>query len=276
MTARTLKVPPKGPLKCRTYNKPIVPDFAPKQDRICVLTGASGYLGSEFIKRCALDYKIIAITNKHPIAQPPQVVDPLYTSFPIVFPTIDSFKVDLTKPKAIDKLCGDIIKTYGGIDVLINAACHRDFKHLLSADGLDQLDTSYSVNVLAPIRLAVGFARKFWALQPPTLNAERKRNVINISSTAGSYVYPDSNQSIYSATKASLNYLSYHMASEFWEMGVRVNNIAPNTFPGIVSTHSVLDAMEYFDSSDATGEFKLIDRAEPDAALCPGCGIHLD
>ncbi len=54
---------------------------------------------------------------------------------------------------------------------------------------------------------------------------------MNISSTAGIYIYPGHGQSIYSASKAALNYLSMHMGDEFSSIGVRVNALAPTSFP---------------------------------------------
>jgi NAD(P)-dependent dehydrogenase (short-subunit alcohol dehydrogenase family) len=253
-------VPPKGPSVTRTYENPVVPDFTPKEDRICVLTGASGLLGTAFIKRCSIDYKIVAIHNSHDLKPPQKLVDPLYTSFPIENPPVDAMRADLSKPEVIDQLCADIITKYGKVDLLINAACHRNWQHMLADNALDELEESFAVNVLAPMRLSVGFAKKFWETQPYERNVEQNRNIINLSSTAGSYVYPDSNQTVYSATKAALNYATYHMANEFWDIGVRVNSIAPNTFPAIVATERVLDTIEALDQSNETGRLVLIDR----------------
>jgi len=44
------------------------------------------------------------------------------------------------------------------------------------------------------------------------------------------------------------------MASEFRDLGVRVNAVAPDTFPGRVSTAEVLDAVLAFDKSQQTGQ----------------------
>jgi NAD(P)-dependent dehydrogenase (short-subunit alcohol dehydrogenase family) len=91
-------------------------------------------------------------------------------------------------------------------------------------------------------------------------NLARNRNVINISSTAGVYVYPDLGQSVYAATKAALNQLSYHLAAEFWDIGVRVNAIAPDSFPSRVQTGVVLDAIRRTDQGDRTGKVVIVDR----------------
>lgn len=253
-------VPPNGPKQRRRYYSPETPDYTPRQERVCVLTGASGLLGSAFIKRCSLDYHIIALHNKTELAAPQKLVDPLYASFPIENPPVTAIRCDLSKPKEINKVVDRIISEFGGPDLLINAACHRHWAPLTAPGALDDVELSFNLNVIAPLRLAVQFATKFWSVRGYDENYDRKRNVINLSSTAGSYVYPDCGQGIYSATKAGLDFASYHLGNELFEIGVRVNSIAPNTFPAIVPTESVLDAIVSLDRSDETGRHIIIDR----------------
>jgi 3-oxoacyl-[acyl-carrier protein] reductase len=253
-------VPPKGPQERRRYYSPQTPDNSPQHDRVCVLTGASGLLGTAFIKRCALDYHIIALHNKTDLAPPQTLVDPLYASFPMENPQVTSIRCDLSKAEEVDAVVDRVINEYGGADLLINAACHRHWSPLLAPGALDDVELSFNLNVVMPLRMTVGFATKFWALRSLEENYERKRNVIHLSSTAGSYVYPDCGQAVYSATKAGLNFAAYHLANELWEIGIRSNTIAPNTFPAIVPTESVLDAMVSLDQSDETGRHVVIDR----------------
>lgn len=244
----------------RTYRKPMVPDHTPDDFRVCVLTGASGLLGTEFIKQCSIDYKIVAIHHNHEVAPPQTLIDPLYPSYPIENPDAMTLRADLSKPAEIRELCDHIIAKFGKVDLLINAACFRDFKSLTGKDALANARHSFAVNTIAPIQLAVEICNSFWAVEGWDKNVEHNRNVINISSTAGSFVYPDQGQAIYSATKAALNFASHHLASEFWDYGVRVNTIAPNTFPGIVPTKHVIDAIIKFDKSQETGQHLIIDR----------------
>lgn len=253
---------PGGPKVRRrsSYHRPILPEYTPDDSRICLLTGASGLLGTEFIKRFSLDYKIIGIHNKNPIAPAQKLVDPLFASVPINNPPITSIRVDLSNPQEIDALCEHVIKTYKRVDLLINAACHRHWGPMTNSAVLDSMELGFNLNVLAPVRLAVGLAREFWSQQTWEDNDTANRNIINISSTAGSYVYEDSGQSLYSATKAALNYYSHHMASEFWDMGVRVNTIAPNTFPGIVPTTRVLENIVKIDTGKQTGQHLILDE----------------
>jgi NAD(P)-dependent dehydrogenase (short-subunit alcohol dehydrogenase family) len=74
------------------------------------------------------------------------------------------------------------------------------------------------------------------------------------------YVYPDQGQAVYSATKAALNFVTYHLASELWHIGIRVNAIAPNTFPGLVPTDRVVKEIMAFDASEETGRIVTLEE----------------
>jgi NAD(P)-dependent dehydrogenase (short-subunit alcohol dehydrogenase family) len=226
--------------------------------RVCVLTGASGYLGGEVIQRFSGDYQIVAVHNSNLIdfaTQEQIFIDPLA-------PTQDcsangravySLRVDLEDPGKISSAITEILAKFGRVDLLINGAAIRRFSDLLAPSSLDDVAQVFSINVFAPLRIAVELAKRHWSLDPAS-NLAYNRNVINISSTAGLYVYPDLGQGLYGASKAALNHLTYHLANEFWDLGVRVNAIAPDTFPGRVATRSVLDAIWRLDCSEETGQ----------------------
>ena len=129
---------------------------------------------------------------------------------------------------------------------------------MIDPSSLADAELAFSVNVLAPLRLTMAIARHFWRIDREA-NLQRTRNVVNVSSTAGVYVYPDLGQACYAATKAALNHATYHLASELWDLGVRANAIAPNSFPGIVPTGRVLDEIIALDRSGDTGRLALVD-----------------
>jgi hypothetical protein len=49
------------------------------------------------------------------------------------------------------------------------------------------------------------------------------------------------------------------MADEFRPIGLRVNAVAPNTFPRIVSTESVVAAVRKLDGDSVTGKILVLD-----------------
>jgi NAD(P)-dependent dehydrogenase (short-subunit alcohol dehydrogenase family) len=230
---------------------------------VCVLTGASGLLGSAFMHRCAQQFCIIGVHNRHELdfaSQHQVFIDPINVTRPVHenSDAVFAVRADLSDCQQIDRVCTEILNRFQQIDVLINGAVHRRPSELLAPLSLKDAELSFLVNVLAPLRLTIGFAQKFWSNRLEE-NIALRRHVINISSTAGLYVYPDLGQTIYSASKAALNYATYHLASELWDIGIRVNALAPNTFPQRVPTERVIDHILAFDESDDTGRVVLVD-----------------
>jgi NAD(P)-dependent dehydrogenase (short-subunit alcohol dehydrogenase family) len=209
--------------------------------RVCVLTGASGKLGSALIERFSSLYRIMAVYHR---------------SYPTTT-VVDWFKADLSVEEEIDRLVTTAVWNYGRVDLLINAAVCSRWRPLLEPNSLRDVEQQFAVNVLAPLRLAKGFAEVYWSQRAD--NVVTNRNIVNVSSTAGTRVYPNFSQVTYSATKAALNFASQHVANEFQGMGVRVNTVAPTSFPGLVSTEAVVDAISYLDSSRDTGRLLVLD-----------------
>jgi NAD(P)-dependent dehydrogenase (short-subunit alcohol dehydrogenase family) len=230
--------------------------------RVCLLTGASGTLGTAFVRRCFAQYQIIAICNRHAPQFPTMdqsFVDPLDPTRFCEENNNRAFEIhaDLSDPGVIDSLCQEVIDRFRQVDLLINAAAHRQWVNLRSTSGLQDAPLTLAVNVLAPLRLTASLAEKFWSAHRDE-NIRLSRNVLNVSSTAGVYVYPDLGQGIYSASKAALNYATYHLASELWHIGIRVNAIAPDTFPGLVLTDKVVDEILMLDRATDTGRVVIL------------------
>jgi NAD(P)-dependent dehydrogenase (short-subunit alcohol dehydrogenase family) len=127
--------------------------------------------------------------------------------------------------------------------------------------ALNDVDRHFAVNVGVPLRLSVQLAQKFW-MQRDEQNRTHNRNVVNVSSLAGSKIFAHQGQTIYAASKAALNQLPRHLGSEFAQFGVRVNAIAPNSFPSIVSTEDVARAIVRLDGESVTGRILAVDADE--------------
>jgi NAD(P)-dependent dehydrogenase (short-subunit alcohol dehydrogenase family) len=230
--------------------------------RVCLLTGASGTLGTAFIERYADRYQIVAVHHRRPVffaAQHQKFINPLGDRDSRCKENalrVHTVRADIARPEAIDEIVHQTLDRYGRVDMLINAAAVRHFSPLADAPDADAADV-FCLNVLAPLRLSVALARAFWRADIAA-NQEFNRNILNVGSTAGLYVYRGSGQALYAASKAALHQLTYHLASEFWEFGVRVNAVAPNTFPHYVATEEVLDAMVDFDASAETGQVRQL------------------
>jgi len=223
--------------------------------RLCLLTGASGTFGTAFIERLAERYDIVAVHYRHEVmfaSQDQIFIDPLDPSIPIGANRhpVRTIRADLANVAAIDRL----VEEAGGgpVDLLVNAAAIRSSSPLLAYDALQHAETTIGVNVLAPLRLSVRLAQTQWR-QCPDANVQSNRNIVNILSTTGLAVYEDHGLAVHAASMAALNHLTCHLASEFWDIGLRVNAIALDPFPDRATIDEAVDAAADLDVSARTG-----------------------
>jgi NAD(P)-dependent dehydrogenase (short-subunit alcohol dehydrogenase family) len=153
-----------------------------------------------------------------------------------------------------------VLERFGKIDLLVNAAGCYAYHHMVEDDRfLNSIAPQFNVNVMVPAKLASIVARGFW-LNRKEGNLKENRNIVNVSSTSGLYIFPNAGQSVYSASKAALNYLTLHMADEFNAFGVRVNAAAPTTFPDIITAEQAAETILHLDEGAMTGEILVVDE----------------
>lgn len=225
--------------------------------RVCLLTGASGLLGTSFCNLFGDRYDIAGVYRTKPPSLDVRFFDPLgeETESPIF-----SIQADLTEPGTCERVVEATLSHFGKIDLVVNSAVSSTWEPMFGSDRLISSGyTQMSTNVLLPLEVSLIVARRFWEGREEE-NRLENRNVVNISSIAGLKVYRGSGQSLYAASKAALNHLTSHMADEFAAIGVRVNATAANSFPSIVSTERAAEAIKYLDDSTATGTIVVVDR----------------
>lgn len=236
------------------------------EKRVVLLTGAGGTLGAEFCRRYAAKYAIVAVCGRRAVAWAPdqnhRMVDPLdpTAAIPENLSPIHTIYANLTTPGEIERIVELTMARHGHIDAVVNAAVYWVFGSMIDSDAhANSAEGQFLVNVIAPMRLAVAVARATWRDRVDE-NRARNRCVVNVSSTSGVHIYGGVGQGIYSASKAALNYLTCHMADEFSRIGVRVTGIAPTSFPGIISTESVADALDRAIESGPTGKTMVLEH----------------
>ena len=233
--------------------------------RVCMLTGAGGVLGTAFCDRLRAAYDIVAVHRFTPPPAPSQdraLVDPLNPEarLPENEHPVFAVQADVTRPEDVERLVDLALARYGTVDLLVNAAARNTREPVLDADRFERsLREHVEVNVLGPLRLCGALTAACWR-EDPGGNRARRRNVVNVSSTAGVYLYGGQRQAAYSVSKAALNWLTCHLAEELDPVGVRANVVAPNTFPGLVATERVLDGIVALDAGEQSGEIVLIDE----------------
>jgi NAD(P)-dependent dehydrogenase (short-subunit alcohol dehydrogenase family) len=231
--------------------------------RVCLLTGASGTLGTEFCRLYRNRYQIAAVYANHFPTVPSQCgswIDPLNprSSTPDQ-DSVFTIKADLFKEGQITRVIELTLARFGRIDLLVNAAVHSRWASAIETNELvDSALRQFEMNVVVPLKLSVAIAHEFWRDRGPE-NSAYNRNIVNVSSSAGVYVYRNPKQSIYSGSKAALNFLSCHLAEEFKSFGIRVNAIAPNAFPGVITTQCVAESIQRLDTDTVTGQILIVD-----------------
>jgi NAD(P)-dependent dehydrogenase (short-subunit alcohol dehydrogenase family) len=189
------------------------------------------------------------------------VFDPLapLTQLPENHRAVHTIRADITNRSWTGRVVDEILSQFGRIDVVVNAAAFRRWAPMLDGDVLiSSLNRQFAVNVRAPLTVTLEVASRAWAGHAEE-NQAANRNVVNISSTAGIRVHTGYGQSVYAASKAALNSLTMHMAAELQPLGIRVNALAPDTFPDIVPTERVADSIVSLEESAATGRILVLD-----------------
>ncbi len=234
--------------------------------RVCLLTGAGGVLGDAFCQRYAGDYAIVAVCRRRAPGVPSQLesyVDPLDpdADVPENAGLVFTIYADLTDPADVDRVVEVTLARFGGVDLLVNNAAYQGTYPTSLVDGdaaLLDLEEHLRTNVSAPLRLTVRLAQRAW-MHHAADNRARNRNVVNVSSLAALQTFPHRGQAGYAASKAALNALTGHLAAELGTYGVRANAVVPNSFPEIVATEAVADAIVGLDRDTSTGGAVVLD-----------------
>ena len=131
-----------------------------------------------------------------------------------------TLNADLSTSGEAERVVNETINTFGGIDVLVNAAGHIS-SGTIETTTLAAWDDMMDVNVRAAFQLMQKAS--------PSL-IERRGNIVNVSSVTGLRAFPG--VLAYCVSKAALDQLTRCASLELAAKGVRVNAVNP----GVVVT----------------------------------------
>lgn len=143
---------------------------------------------------------------------------------------------DVTKRESLQDLLGEVVKTSGKIDILVNGAginAPTPFLDISEEEFKRIIDT----NLTAVFRTCQVFGGYF-------IDEAIPASIINLGSMSG--LVPLSRVFTYSATKAAVHNLSKNLAREWAEHSIRVNTLVPGFFPA-EQNRKVLDESRVLD-----------------------------
>ncbi len=182
--------------------------------KVAVVVGASPGIGQEVAARLAKEGAHVVIADIKPdLAQ--QVASSVQSAFGKEVATAAT--VDATDRSSVRKLYDEVVKQYGGVDIVVSVAAIFFSPDASGMITEDQWRKTFDVNLLASM-LVADEAQKVMAAQ------KTEGSIVLISSANG--VVAKKGSWAYDTSKAALNHLVREMAVTY-APAVRVNGIAP-------------------------------------------------
>lgn len=178
-------------------------------DKVCLIAGASGAIGSAIAGRFQREGARLALTSRSGAAE----------SLLLSAKDGDSlcFALDVRDWNEVDRVTGTIVKRWGRIDVLVNGTGIIGPIGLLSQSDVRSWRNAVEVNLIGAFHL-------LRAVVPIMLRAG-KGKIIQLSGGGAGYGRPYF--TAYSAAKAALVRLTESLAEELRQNRIDVNAIAP-------------------------------------------------
>ncbi len=219
------------------------------KDRVALVTGAGGAIGSEICRQLRQRGARIAMVDIDAAALE-RIRHELDAAG-----DAESFVVDLTDDEAVGRLVEDVRRHFGSLDILINNAGARQVKPLLEIDG-DEWRRTLDIDLTAPFVLAKAAI--------PGMIAQGGGKIVNIASMAGLAAFRD--RAAYSSAKAGLIMLTKVIAVEHGGDNIWCNAVAP----GVVETPMT---GAFFQSDDMTSSIRantpMARWCQPDEIAAP-------
>jgi len=148
-------------------------------------------------------------------------------------PNIRAYSVDITNERETEGLVQNVIRDFGGIDILVNAA------GIIATGAIDNttladFDRMMNINVRSVFHLT--------QLALPSI-IERKGNIVNVSSVNGMRAF--TGVMAYCVSKAALDHMTRCAALDLAPKGIRVNAVNPGVTRTNLHRSSGMSAENY-------------------------------
>ncbi|CAI6333805.1 unnamed protein product [Periconia digitata] len=187
------------------------------KDYVCVITGASGGIGSAIAEAYAEAGAHVALWYNSKPAPAQALASTLSSTHGV---KAQAYQVDVSSADAVQKGVEDVVKEFGKLDVFVANAGKPSSKPLLEME-LDEVRDMNAVNLDSVV-----YCAKFAGA---VFKKQGKGNFIITSSISAHIVNVPVDQPIYNATKAYISHLGKSLARE-WRQFARVNIVSPGFF----------------------------------------------
>ncbi|MFY8328332.1 SDR family NAD(P)-dependent oxidoreductase [Pseudoalteromonas sp. ZZD1] len=160
----------------------------------------------------------------------------------------DAFAVDVSNAAAVSDVFATIAQDNESIDILINNAGIGSVG-TIEETSEQELDKVYNVNVKGVYNCAAAVV--------PTMKAQRAGIIINMASIASTVGIPD--RFAYSMSKGAVLTMTYSIARDYVDYGIRCNCIAP----GRVHTPFVESYLEKNYADNKEEMFEKLSKTQP-------------
>lgn len=186
------------------------------ETRVAVVVGASGVLGGAMAAGLGRAGARIVVAGRSP-----EKVDAATARLDELGIEARGYAVDVSLRADIERLCADVVRDFGRVDILLNAPGINSATPFLEID-----DEEYERIMRVNLRGVVVACQVFGARM---IEQSEGGSIINVSSVSSGP--PLSRVFTYSMSKAALDNITQNLAREWAPHGIRVNAIRPGFFP---------------------------------------------
>ena len=188
--------------------------------RVCLVTGASSGIGRAIALLFAREGAVVVCADirASPVEGGANTVDIVRGAGG----RAEQVLVDLGDPVPVAALVGNVVRTHGRLDVLVNNAATYVSKSLADTT-LAEWERVFAVNVTSAFLLSRAAVRHMLDREPDTYGVRGR--IVNVSSQHGMVGAPG--DAAYGSSKSAIVHLSRQIATEYGHQGIVCNGVAP-------------------------------------------------
>jgi NAD(P)-dependent dehydrogenase (short-subunit alcohol dehydrogenase family) len=195
------------------------------QNQIAVVTGAGRNIGEDICKLFVREGAKVAVVDLDQ-GRGNRVASEINASKP---GSAISVVCDVASAASVDQMVQNVVKQFGGIDILVNNAAWTDHKTLFD---ITEEEWDRVMNVcLRSVWYCTRSAAKVM------IDQKRKGKIINIASTSGHWGRKEA--TAYTTAKAGVLNFTRSIAVQLAPEGIRVNSVSPNRIGSPVGQEEV-------------------------------------